>query len=279
MISSTTSANTFREMDSGSSHVSDSLPLKVFLIGPRGAGKSATINTILGEKVAPSTSGLSSESTTKDITEYHVKDLNITLVDTPALRKPVTKKIHRALAGNDIIGFVIPAQRMQVEVISSIGLFLKHLRHFHKRSFIIITKGKNYNAEGVFNWKAIEELYNIYTAVERRIAVFENNFETQRQQKDQIEKLLYIVNKCKANETSLLPPSTDKLVKIKSAIAVACFEEGGNIIVHTVINIIERSCYDILESLTKNVLQKTIFSIAPTVFELSSYNSILWIYF
>ncbi|XP_062597878.1 uncharacterized protein LOC134259294 [Saccostrea cucullata] len=267
--------NAFSEMDTGSLHVL--VPQRVFVIGPRGAGKSATINTIIGENVARSTTGLSSESTTKDITQYPVKELNITLLDTPALRGPVIRKLNRALVGSDIIGFVIPAQRIQEEEISCIRIFLTKFKHFLGKTFIIITKGKNYREEDFFKWTAIEELFNLYTAVEQRIVVFENDFETQEQTKDQIERFMSVVNECKAKEYTPPPSIIDMLVSFKSAIEphiVAFINEICKVILCTAF---ERINSVSLEPVLINVLQKILPSSKP--FEYAILLPTSWIYY
>nr|XP_022316749.1 GTPase IMAP family member 8-like [Crassostrea virginica] len=152
---------------------------KSFLIGPRGAGKSATVNTIIGKNVAKSINALRRESTTKEFQSYLVENRNWVLIDTPALSGSVLKELKRRFAQNDVIAFVIAAQRLQKEEVSCIEMFLKDMKTFHLRTFIVLTRGNNLKSiSNIFIPENSFELYNLYEAVGKKWAVFENRNQT-----------------------------------------------------------------------------------------------------
>eukprot|EP00105_Crassostrea_gigas_P006615 XP_011420627.1 PREDICTED: GTPase IMAP family member 8-like [Crassostrea gigas] len=175
--------------------------LRVFFIGPRGAGKSASINTIIGRDVAESTSSLRKESTTKKMNEYLDENQNVVLVDTPALRRSVIKELKKEFRKSDILAFVIAAQRLQMEDESCILMVLKDLKYLHSRSFILLTRGSNIvDDNNVFNPESNKELYRLYEAVEKRYVVFENRNKTEKERKLCIDNFLSMSREISFNE-------------------------------------------------------------------------------
>lgn len=175
--------------------------LRVFFIGPRGAGKSATINTIIGRDVAESTSSLRKESTTKKMNKYLVENQNVVLVDTPALRRSVIKELKKEFRKSDILAFVIAAQRLQMEDETCILMVLKDLKYLHSRSFILLTRGSNIvDDSNVFNPESNKELYRLYEAVDKRYVVFENRNKTEKERKLCIDKFLSMSREISFNE-------------------------------------------------------------------------------
>ena len=154
--------------------------LRVFLIGPRGAGKSAIINAIIGGNVADSGKDLLLESTTKKIQSYSAGNQNRVLVGTPALDESVLMELRRkfSFAQADVIAFVISAQRLQTEEMSCIRMFLRDMKTFHNRSFILLTGGKSLvnNTSVMFHPERSPELYCLYEAVGKRcVAIDKGN--------------------------------------------------------------------------------------------------------
>nr|XP_011414635.2 GTPase IMAP family member 8 isoform X1 [Crassostrea gigas] len=175
--------------------------LRVFFIGPRGAGKSATINTIIGRDVAESTSSLRKESTTKKMNKYLVENQNVVLVDTPALRRSIIKELKKEFRKSDILAFVIAAQRLQMEDETCILMVLKDLKYLHSRSFILLTRGSNIvDDSNVFNPESNKELYRLYEAVDKRYVVFENRNKTEKERKLCIDKFLSMSREISFNE-------------------------------------------------------------------------------
>ncbi|XP_034314751.2 GTPase IMAP family member 7 isoform X3 [Magallana gigas] len=175
--------------------------LRVFFIGPRGAGKSATINTIIGRDVAESTSSLRKESTTKKMNKYLDENQNVVLVDTPALQKSVIKELKKEFRKSDILAFVIAAQRLQMEDETCILMVLKDLEYLHSRSFILLTRGSNIvDDSNVFNPESNKELYRLYEAVDKRYVVFENRNKTEKERKLCIDKFLSMSREISFNE-------------------------------------------------------------------------------
>ncbi|XP_052689063.1 GTPase IMAP family member 8-like [Crassostrea angulata] len=175
--------------------------LRVFFIGPRGAGKSATINTIIGRDVAESTSSLRKESTTKKMNKYLVENQNVVLVDTPALRRSIIKELKKEFRKSDILAFVIAAQRLQMEDETCILMVLKDLKYLHSRSFILLTRGSNIvDDSNVFNPESNKELYQLYEAVDKRYVVFENRNKTEKERKLCIDKFLSMSREISFNE-------------------------------------------------------------------------------
>uniref|UniRef100_K1REI4 Uncharacterized protein n=1 Tax=Magallana gigas TaxID=29159 RepID=K1REI4_MAGGI len=93
--------------------------LRVFFIGPRGAGKSASINTIIGRDVAESRSSLRKESTTKKMNKYLVENQNVVLVDTPALQRSVIKELKKEFRKSDILAFHLSSVRSSSKKLSN----------------------------------------------------------------------------------------------------------------------------------------------------------------
>ena len=152
---------------------------RVFLIGPRGAGKSATVNTIIGKNVAKSMNALRRESTTKEFQSYLVENRNWVLIDTPALSGSVLKELKRRFTQNDVIAFVIAAQRLQKEEVSCIEMFLNDMKTFHLRTFVVLTRGNNLKSiSNIFIPENSFELYNLYEAVGKKWVVFDNRNQT-----------------------------------------------------------------------------------------------------
>lgn len=175
--------------------------LRVFFIGPRGAGKSATINTIIGKDVAESTSSLRKESTTKKMNKYLDENQNVVLVDTPALRRSVIKELKKEFRKSDILAFVIAAQRLQMEDETCILMVLKDLKYLHSRSFILLTRGSNIvDDSNVFNPESNKELYRLYEAVDKRYVVFENRNKTEKERKLCIDNFLSMSREISFNE-------------------------------------------------------------------------------
>lgn len=193
------------------------------MIGPRGAGKSATINTIIGKDVAESTSSLRKESTTKKMNKYmyHIENQNVVLVDTPALRKSVIKQLKKEFTKSDILAFVIAAQRLQMEDDTCILMFLKDLKYLHSRSFILLTRGSNIvDDSNVFNPETNKELYNLYEAVDKRYVVFENRNKTETERKLCIDRFLSMSSEISFNEEIKIETLRDNFGKVSGNIMI-----------------------------------------------------------
>ena len=117
------------------------------------------------------------ESTTKKIQSYSVGNQNRVLVDTPALDESVLMELRRkfSFAQADVIAFVISAQRLQTEEMSCIQMFLRDMKAFHNRSFILLTGGNSLvnNTSVMFNSERSPTLYCLYEAVGKRWVAFD----------------------------------------------------------------------------------------------------------
>ena len=117
------------------------------------------------------------ESTTKKIQSYSVGNQNRVLVDTPALDESVLMELRRkfSFAQADVIAFVISAQRLQTEEMSCIQMFLRDMKAFHNRSFILLTGGNSpvNNTSVTFDPERSPELYCLYEAVGKRWVAFD----------------------------------------------------------------------------------------------------------
>lgn len=221
------------------------------MIGPRGAGKSATINTIIGKDVAESRSSLRNESTTKKMNKYLVENQNVVLVDTPALRKSVIKELKKEFTYSDILAFVIAAQRLQMEDESCMVMFLKDLKYLHSRSFILLTRGSNIvDDNNVFNPETNEVLYSLYEAVDKRYVVFENRNKTETERKLCTDKFLSMSSEISFNEENKIeiPRDNDSKVNRRIVIISCAFTAP------TIICIVFLNAKDALTSVATNSL-------------------------
>lgn len=218
-------ARVYNMEDSDTSGAFPSKPYTVFFIGPRGAGKSATINTIIGRDVAESTSSLRKESTTKKMNKYLVENQNVVLVDTPALRRSIIKELKKEFRKSDILAFVIAAQRLQMEDETCILMVLKDLKYLHSRSFILLTRGDNIvDDSNVFKPESNKELYRLYEAVDKRYVVFENRNKTEKERKLCIDKFLSMSREISFNEEIKIETLRDNDSKVS----------GRNIIIQSI---------------------------------------------
>lgn len=206
---------------------SDPLPsekyarLRVFFIGPRGAGKSASVNTIIGTDVAESTSSLRKESTTKRMNYYLAENQNVVLVDTPALRKSVIKELKREFTKTDVLAFVIAVQRLQMEDESCIITFLKDLKYLHPRSFILLTRGSNIeDDDNVLDPETSRKLYSLYEAVGKRYVVFENRNKTESERKIAVDKFLSMSREVGFNKENNMEIPVDNVSKFSKSIVI-----------------------------------------------------------
>lgn len=132
---------------------------------------------------------------------YLVENQDVVLVDTPALRKSLTKQLKKEFTKSDILAFVIAAQSLQMEDESCIMMFLKDLKYLHSRSFILLTRGSNIvDDNNVFNPESNKELYSLYEAVEKRYVVFENRNKTEKERKLCIDNFLSMSREISSNE-------------------------------------------------------------------------------
>jgi GTPase Era involved in 16S rRNA processing len=149
---------------------------KIVFIGPIGSGKSATINTLLGENRALSENNLQSGSLTKDITEYPSQ--YGLLVDTPGLTEERLPSLLDYLTINppDAVVIVFATSRLRSSQKEAIQLIQKISQKYLKKGFLLLTKGgdlKDNEHDFLGNGKS-KELFSLYDKVGKRCIVFEN---------------------------------------------------------------------------------------------------------
>lgn len=135
----------------------------VSVIGRPNVGKSSLINTIVGEKIAITTS---KPQTTRDLIQgiYTDKDAQIVFVDTPGIHKPVHKlggflnsKAYYSVDDVDLVLLVVDGSE---EIGPGDRFIIERLKNVTKKVFLIINKIDKLNNEQIIN--KINEYKDLY---------------------------------------------------------------------------------------------------------------------
>ena len=122
--------------------------MRLVVVGPRGAGKSAFINFLLGKNICKSVSNLQSKSvTTKVSKDIEIKELDIFAIDTPSLAENESLLYNLYLKYSIfIICLIVPIERRSSESTECFGFILNFLLEndkFREKTMIIFTKEDN----------------------------------------------------------------------------------------------------------------------------------------
>ena len=135
----------------------------VSVIGRPNVGKSSLINTIVGEKIAITTS---KPQTTRDLIQgiYTDEDSQIVFVDTPGIHKPVHKlggflnsKAYYSVDDVDLVLFVVDGSE---EIGTGDKFIIERLKNVSKKVFLIINKIDKLNNEQIIS--KIDEYKDLY---------------------------------------------------------------------------------------------------------------------
>lgn len=191
-------------MDGAEENTSPALQYHVVLLGRTGAGKSATGNSILGEKAF--FSKLSFKTVTKEVKCESVSKygLNITVYDTPGFFDPENElspeemfRKDQGLPGLDtpdplVILLVIRPDRFTAEEKSTVEVIEDYLPDWLiKNTWIIFTRGDELEREGSTIEDLIEDSEDLKKVVQKfdnRYFVFNNI--TQHPEQPEVKKLV-----------------------------------------------------------------------------------------
>lgn len=112
----------------------------MILIGPLGAGKSSTLNSLAGRDCATAASTLSAKSLTERVQQFTSDDYY--LIDTPSLSEKLLGEIvnNKDYKDIDMVIFVFPVGRFGTDEIQALRIFNEKWQDFHNKSIILIVK-------------------------------------------------------------------------------------------------------------------------------------------
>ena len=135
----------------------------ISVIGRPNVGKSSLINTIVGEKIAITTS---KPQTTRDLIQgiYTDKDSQMVFVDTPGIHKPVHKlggflnsKAYYSVDDVDLVVLVVDGSE---EIGTGDKYIIERLKNVTKKVFLVINKIDKLNNEQII--EKINEYKDLY---------------------------------------------------------------------------------------------------------------------